>query len=205
MLKNRVALGFRAHSGWAAVVALAEPIDAPRMILRRHLTLTAGPKQPYHAAAEMALPDAEAFIARCTESCRALAEKAVADLLEELGGMGLKTAGSSLLLASGRPAGELAGIIASHPLIHTAEGEFYRNAVRNACESCGIPCVGIKEKELLGHKYLSLVSQWGRTMGPPWRQDQKLCAAAAWRILSQSQIVARAPSPARIPLDPLVS
>lgn len=167
------------------MVALAGPIDAPRMMLRRKLILTDGPKQPYHAAAAMGLPDAEAFIARCTESTQALATRAVADLLEELAGIGLTTVGSCVLLASGRPTGDLARIITSHPLIHAAEGEFYRNALRNACESCGIPCAGIKEKELAGHKYLSLVSQWGRTMGPPWRQDQKLCSAATWLILSQ--------------------
>jgi hypothetical protein len=184
VLKNRAALAFRAHSGWAAMVALGGPINAPRVILRRHLTITSGVKQPYHAAASMPFSEAGGFITRCADSALSLAINAVREAVTELSAMGFDIAGTCVLMGSGRPAGDLARILSSHPLIHTAEGEFYRTALRDACHSCGVPCIGIKEKDLSGHKHLSLVSRWGKTMGPPWREDQKLCAAAACLLLS---------------------
>ena len=56
-------LGLRAHSGWAAVVALAGPASAPRVLARQRLEFAdpklAYSKQPYHAAAELSLAEAE--------------------------------------------------------------------------------------------------------------------------------------------------
>ena len=46
----RTALGFRAHSGGAALVAVAGTIDAPQILERRRIVI-ADCKQPYHAAA----------------------------------------------------------------------------------------------------------------------------------------------------------
>src|SRR5581483_2572851 len=53
-----------------------------------------------------------------------------------------------MLLASGGALPSLQKILASHALIHTAEGEFFRSVVREACESLGIPVIGIREREL---------------------------------------------------------
>jgi len=198
MTTKRAALGFRAHSGWAVMVAVGGSAEAPEVILRRRLVIAdpnlAGSKQPYHAAEPMAFPDAEAFINRCADSTRTMAKKAVRDAVAELTGMGFAMAGSCVLLGSGRPVGDLAKILSSHPLIHTAEGEFYRNALKQACESCGLAFSGVKERELMGQAAAGLgiraaeienrVSQLGRTLGPPWRQDERLSAIAAWIVLA---------------------
>jgi len=53
-----------------------------------------------------------------------------------------------MLLASGRALPSLQKILASHALIHTAEGEFFRKIVSESCESCHIPVMGIREREL---------------------------------------------------------
>ena len=54
-IKQGRAPGFRAHSGWAAMVAVAGTILAPLVIERRRVVIAdpsmAGSKQPYHAAA----------------------------------------------------------------------------------------------------------------------------------------------------------
>jgi hypothetical protein len=195
---KRAALGFRAHSGWAALVAVAGPAETPVVVLRRRLVIAdpdlSGSKQPYHAAEPMAFPDAEAFINRCADSTRSMAKKGVRDAVTELTSMGFAMAGSCVLLGSGRPLGDLAKILLSHPLIHTAEGEFYRNALKQACESCGLAFSGVKERELMGQAAAALgiraaeienrVSQLGKTVGPPWRQDEKLSAIAAWIVLA---------------------
>ena len=174
---KRAALAFRSHSGCAVMVALARPIEEPRVILRRHVVITSGPKQPYHAAATMALPDAEAFMKRCTTSTAALATEAVGDVVAELSSLGFR-------------------ILSAHPLIHTAEGEFYRNDLRQACESCGLPCAGFRERGLLEQSSAALalpaaaiqkqLAAWGKTVGAPWRQDEKLAAIAAWVTLAKS-------------------
>lgn len=56
---------------------------------------------------------------------------------------------ATVLLGSGKPLPELARILAAHPLIHTAEGVFFRNVLRRACEVCGLAVAGIKEREVL--------------------------------------------------------
>jgi hypothetical protein len=56
--------------------------------------------------------------------------------------------GCAMLLASGRGLPTLPNILASRALVHTAEGQFFRRVVREACERCRIPVVGFREREL---------------------------------------------------------
>jgi hypothetical protein len=180
-----VALGFRVHSGWAALVALAGPGDAPRVIVRRRVVLAdatiRGAKQPYHTGETMSLDVAATFLDRCREATDALAMRAIQDCLSEL--HGYEVAGACVLLASGRPLPDLPSILASHALIHTAEGEFYRAALREACRQLGLTEIGMRERDLLPAIGPSGVGDLGKAIGPPWRQDEKLAALAAWRIL----------------------
>jgi hypothetical protein len=69
-------------------------------------------------------------------------------VVRELDGRHYRIVGSAVLLASGRPLPSLAKILGSHPLIHTAEGEFFRHAVRKACEGLKISVTAIREREL---------------------------------------------------------
>jgi hypothetical protein len=103
--------------------------------------------------------------------------------------------GACVLRASGRPLPELAGILASHALIHTAEGELYRTALREACARCAVPETGISERALpaeasraLGRSPEDLQSRitgFGKVLGSPWRQDEKLSTLAAWLVLAR--------------------
>src|SRR5271170_752296 len=62
------ALGFRAHSGWTALVALSVSKGAPCVLARQrvHLvdTFTYAFRQPYHSAAKMPPAEGRAFISR---------------------------------------------------------------------------------------------------------------------------------------------
>jgi hypothetical protein len=195
---GRAALGFRAHSGWAALVAVAGSASTPVVIGRRRVD-TADPRirgslQPYHAAKAMKLADAEAFLARCAEATRKIAETAIGSAVAELASKGHTATGACILLGSGRPTTDLAATLRSHPMIHTAEGDFFREALKTACESCGLPVLGVREKELAGQAATALgltaddlqrrVAELGKIIGPPWRQDEKQCAIAAWLALS---------------------
>jgi hypothetical protein len=156
-----------------------------------------GSAQPYHAAQPMKLENAEAFLERCANSTRAMALKAVQAAVGELAEQGYNIAGSCILLSSGRTTTELAAILASHPAIHTAEGDFFRAALRSACEACGLEVSCVKERDLFSRSAAALriesneilrqVSAMGKLIGPPWRRDEKLCALAGWLVLGNSK------------------
>jgi hypothetical protein len=102
--------------------------------------------------------------------------------------------GCAMLLASGRALPPLPKILDSHALIHTAEGEFFRNVVREACEECRIPVVGIRERELDEHadavfgkaaaRVQRFISKLGKTVGSPWTRDEKTATLAALMLLA---------------------
>jgi len=195
-----VGLGFRAHSGWAAVVAVKGPANSPMVVDRRRIELAdpaiRGSVQPFHAAAELNRAEAEEFIKQHANSTNALALQCVRQLIDDLCQQGYQAIGTCILAASGRPLGTLDSILASHPMIHTAEGEFFREAIRHASEACGLPVTRMKEREILssGAAELGLrpeelqrrMLELGQPMGPPWRQDEKLATLAGWLILARA-------------------
>ena len=189
----------RPHSGWAALVVLGGPASSPVVVDRRRVVLVEPgiPKQPYHAALEMRLPEAEKLIARTIERSRRLAAAAFDDAIAHLAGGGRVPVGCGLLLASGRALPGLEAILASHPLVHTAEGELFREAISRAAQSAGLPVTVVREKEIWdrGAAALDLTAAelrrrldgLGRPPGPPWAQDQKLAALAAWIALASER------------------
>ena len=198
---GRVALGFRAHSGWAAMVALRDPVAAPLVVQRRRVELmdrgtSLCAAQPYHAAEKMVLDEARTFLTECEEVAGALAEKAVRDAVAELAAKGYTVAGASILMGSGRPAKSLEATLASHTMIHTAEGDFFRHALHTACDCCGLAVSPIKEKQAWDRAANILpisredlqcrIAELGKSVGPPWRQDEKLCALVSWIVLAEA-------------------
>jgi hypothetical protein len=193
---SAVALGFRAHSGWAALVALAGPADSPAVCDRRRIELLNPgiPAQPYHAAAELDIQEAEHLVQRSVEEVRLRALRAVREAIADMRKQGRSVVGCGILLGSGRPPTTLAATLASHALIHTAEGELFRQALAHASKQCGLPVTGVKERELFAAVTAGLgvsadqvqqrIAEWGRALGPPWRQDQKYAALAGWLALA---------------------
>ena len=182
------ALGFRAHSGWAAMVAVSGPAPAPVVLDRCRVPLiepgAPGAAQPYHFAAEMALKDAQRHLDRCAQTAREMACAALQTAVADLAKRGHRITGCAILLGSGRPAGDLAATLASHPAIHTAEGVFFRDALKAAAESCRLKVAGVTEKGLAAHDLYNRTADLGKLIGPPWTQDQKLAALAAWLLLA---------------------
>jgi hypothetical protein len=154
-----------------------------------------GAKQPYHHAANLGLPEAERYLASCAAASERLAVAAVEEVARELDGRHYRIMGSAVLLASGRPLPSLSTILASHTLIHTAEGEFFRHAVTRACERLNISVTTIRERELderaktaFGNAVSRVqrrISSLGRSIGPPWTKDHKAAALAASMILAR--------------------
>ena len=192
------ALGCRVHSGWAAVVVLAGSPHSPQVMERRRIEIAdpriPGSKQPFHAAEPLQFAKAAAFLERCETSTRKLAREAVQDIVQSLHSRHHEAVGCGILLGSGRALPELKSILASHALIHTAEGEFFRQAMLHAGEDAGLPVTGIKERELYdrGAQQLRLsadelqrrATELGKPIGPPWTQDQKCATVVAWLALA---------------------
>ncbi len=171
-----MALGFRAHSGWAAMVAVAGTMDAPRVLERRRIAIAdaegPGSKQPYHAAAELPFPQAEALVRKAIESSRGLAVEAMEAAVKALRAQGHEVARCGIVLGAGKALPGLEGILASHALIHTAEGEMFREVLVWAAREHGLVVTGIREKEL-DAAALKRIDSLGKLIGPPWTQDQK--------------------------------
>ena len=193
---RRAALGVRTHSGWAAYVVLGGAPSEPSILLRGLMQLCdpkiEGSKQPFHHAEPLSFDAAETFLGRCRTSSRALADRAIGEVVKMHG----ELKACCILTASGRSPPPLRAILASHALIHAAEGEFYREVVRDAADERGIPTEFLKEREmpaladrLPGNEASrrEVLNAFGKKVGSPWRQDEKLAAMAAWFGLAMRQ------------------
>ena len=149
---KRAAIGIRMHSGWGALVAVSNNAGTVEVIDRRRVALTApgtpGANQPHHFAENLELPEAEKFLGNCFAASKRLAMAAVRDVVGELRGRQYRVVGSAVLLASGRPLPPLSKILASHALIHAAEGEFFREAFSKACADLDVAVTGFRERDL---------------------------------------------------------
>jgi hypothetical protein len=198
---KRAALGIRMHSGWGVLVAVSGDASSVEVLDRRRIITMdpkiAGAKQPYHHAANLELPESERHVANCAAATERLAFAAIGDLARELEARHYRIAGAAVLLASGRTLPPLEKILGSHPLIHTAEGEFFRDAARKACERLKIPVTAIRERDLeerasaaFGHaasRVRRRIAKMGSSIGPPWTKDHKSAALAAFLILARGK------------------
>jgi hypothetical protein len=185
-----IAIGFRVHSGWAMMVAVAGSPLRPVIVGRQRLHI-GDIAQPYHRAQELGLARADEFLSECREAAYGIASSALQAAIKGMGGDRVREC--AVLTGSGRLAPTLEATLNSHAAIHTAEGEFFREIVIHAAESCGLPVRRIKEKELFEaaarefripvadlHRGLNDLS---KITGPPWQQDHKFAALAAWLVL----------------------
>lgn len=193
------ALGFRVHSGWAAAVVVCGPPDVPVVVDRRKIqlvkTFTYTFRQPYHTAEKMPRQDAAKFIASVQSDAKRRALSSLRSLQTDLAEGDFKIVRGALLLSSGRALPALEQILASHALIHTADGELFRDSLRAACARCALPVQGIREKELFATASKALgiqaailkrrIAAFGKSLGPPWSQDEKFAALAAWLTLAR--------------------
>jgi hypothetical protein len=155
-------------------------VTTAAVVERRHVNLAgSGPPrtvQPYHAARRLDLRDAEQAIERAASRARELAGSAIRAALEEHNIVGCGVGHDP---HQQRP--PLAKILASHPLLHTAEGLLFRTAIADAAAECGLMVVAVPERDLAVEPAIE------RPSGTPWRQDEKLATAVALIALAQTK------------------
>ena len=204
----RATLGFRLHTGWAAVVAATEQDGQIRILLRRRLELLPEdgsiPRFVYHTAAEMETFEAAALVKLAIKNSQETAYTVIKGVLEGLKGMSAAIKAAGICTGSTVVPDDLAKILKSHSLIHAAEGSLFQQAVAAACESCGLKMVAARERELWVRaadaggvdpgRLRQSVDDLRQTVGPPWTADQKIATAAALLALRTSA-APRADSP----------
>jgi hypothetical protein len=190
----KVALGLKAHSGWAALVALAAPDGELEVVDRRRIELILPEdghwaKQPYHAAEGLDAEDARDVVKRGIESARRLALREIRAAMKRARDARHEIAACAVLTSAPMPDWSVDEILAVHFRMHKAEGVLFRDALARATESSGLELVAILEKQLaeVAERTLATprarlserISALGKVVGAPWAKDQKDAALAA--------------------------
>jgi hypothetical protein len=195
---TRATLGFSSHSGWSALVAVGGSAAAPEVLVRARIEMAdaslEGSRQPYHALEGLPLVEAARCLRRFERTAHSMAHAGVQSILDDLRGRGHEVVVAGILDASGRKAGSLGAILASHALIHMADGDHFREALAEASGRCGLAVTRIRGRDLLGRaatalrrpdrELLARAKELGRPLGPPWTADHKSAALLAWLLLA---------------------
>jgi hypothetical protein len=188
-----IGVGFAIHTGWAAAVLVAGTAQHPVVVDRRRVTLCpdALPRQVYHAAQDLPPARAALLVREVHEAVDTLTEL----VLDELAGI---AAPHGKLVAVGvtgfpRDVPVLEKVLASHALLHLAEGELYRGAICDAASEHGLVVVPIHPKHGIAETAYALgagpeafarrLSELRAVMGAPWQADHRLATAAGLAAL----------------------
>jgi hypothetical protein len=190
----RATLGFSVHTGWAAMIAVAGPPKSPAILDRRRVEMMGddpvNPRFVYHYAAESLAPSAaERFVGRAVEQSRDNAVTAIEAAIAELRKKNYDIVASGIIVGNRPLEAKLSDILKGHSLIHTAEGELFRVAIKSASLRLKIPVTEIRARDLepraakvLGipsAKIKERLDAIGRAAGRPWSKDQKTSLLAA--------------------------
>jgi hypothetical protein len=197
MSARTAAIGFSAHSGWAAMVVLGGTAAAPNLLDRSRVTLIDDrdpeAKQPYHAVEFLCVEEATGRLDGYLGMAIRMARDSIDAESEKLKRLGVALKSVGILESSSRKDLALSSILASHALIHAAEGDHYRNALSAAAGQLRLEVCRLQARALEEHamkclrlplkRLLETVNGLGREVGPPWGADQKKAALLAWTLL----------------------
>ena len=194
----RVALGLKARTGRAVLVAIGIDADEPRFIERSELRLLPeGAFAPYHAADGLAPAEARESVRRSIAAAHELAAGGIRQAMHRLKADGHDVSGCAVLVGAGMPKWTTEEILAAHVRMHQAEGELFRDVLVSGARACKLELTTIREKtalddaaRMLGLARAKLdkqIAALGKVAGAPWGKDQKEAAAAALVALKGSK------------------
>lgn len=201
----KVALGIKAHSGWAALVTLGEHDGELLLVDRRRIELVENEwaKQPYHAAEHLEPEAACDLVARGIEAAIRLSLREMRAAVKRERDRNNEVDACAVLVADPMPDWSIDEILAVHFRMHKAEGVLFKDALAHAATECGLRLVAIQEKQLaqgaeraLGTRLGGLAEQMaalGKSAGPPWGKDQKDAVLAA--LIAMHGNLSEAPTP----------
>jgi hypothetical protein len=189
----KVVLGFKAHSGWAALVALGFRKGAAEVVDRRRVDFyepgSEWVKAPYHAAESLKPAEARRMVDRGVAAAHRNAARALRDAVDRLREGGHDPVACAILAGAPMPSWTTDEILAVHFRMHKAEGVLWRDALAAGAKEAGLAVVPVPEKELeeiaprvLEESWSSIttrVEAFRKAVGAPWGKDQKDAAIAA--------------------------
>ena len=190
----RIALGLKAHSGWAALVVLGTQDGELHVVDRCRLELAEEAdaqwaKQPYHAAEGLRSDEARKVVQRGVAAARKLAVREMRAAVNRVHEAKHEIVACAVLVADPMPHWSVEEILAVHFRMHQAEGVLFRDALARAANACGLRLVAIPEKLLTeqaeramatsASALMKRIAGLGKSAGPPWGKDQKDAALAA--------------------------
>jgi hypothetical protein len=183
------------------MVVLGGTALAPHLLNRSRVTLIDDrdpeAKQPYHTVEFLCVEEATGRLDGYLDAATRMAHASIQAEAEKLKKLGIALKSAGILESSSRKHVALSSILASHALIHAAEGDHFRNALSAAAERlrldvCRLPARALEEHamkclQLPLKRLLDTVNGLGREVGPPWGADQKKAALLAWTLLKDER------------------
>src|SRR2546422_5053230 len=115
----RVALGLKARTGRAALVAVAGDVREPQFVERSQIPLLPeGDWAPYHAAEGLAPADARESVTRSIASAHRLAASGIREAAQRLTAAGYEGCGCAVLVGTGMPDWGTDEVLAVHVPMH---------------------------------------------------------------------------------------
>jgi hypothetical protein len=191
-------VGCRAHTGWAALVVVAGGVSRPEVLFRRRAELgdPAGRvKRNVYQASRGLEPETAAGAVRAAEHIAAeQATAAIESTVRDARDEGATVHACSVVVGAFPTGATLEAILRSHALAHAAEGHLYQRALLQGAAARGLETFAIPKRSIWeqGESALGVargelrdwIGQLRREVGPPWAEDQKLAALAAWIALA---------------------
>ena len=187
----KVAFGWKAHSGWAALVVIGKRDGDFVVVERRRVELVdeEWAKQPYHAAEDLQKNAARDLVKRGVEAAQRIAVREMRAALNRERERDNEVSACSVLVGNPMPDWSTDEILAVHFRMHTAEGVLFRDALLRASKACDLPVIALPNKLLAPNAAKSLrisasnlvkqLATLGKSVGPPWGGDQKEAILAA--------------------------
>jgi hypothetical protein len=188
-------VGFRVKSGYAIAVVLDGTLGQPHAVARTTVVLSDAnvpeTRQPHHDGRGVELEDRRE-IARRTRIIERCARRNVADFLAAAARASTERTPRRAALVVGSVI-DPASLGNPHIRAHACEGQLFRTVLEQALRATGIACKVIVEKQLAAQAATALersdaqikkvMTVFGKSLGSPWRSDEKAAATAAWMLL----------------------
>lgn len=186
----RVALGLKARTGRAVLVAIGGEFREPHFIERSQMPLLPdGAFAPYHAAEGLAPEIARESLKQSIAAAHRLAEQGIRSAMSRISQKKDAPCGCGVLVGNGMPNWSTEEILAVHVRMHQAEGELFRDVLVAGARACGLALTTLPDKTALEAaatklgmtpaRLDALLRGLGKSAGAPWGKDQKEAAAAA--------------------------
>lgn len=143
----KVAIGLKARTGRAVLVAVGGEGDVPSLVERsQFVTVPTGEWAPYHAAEGLAPTLARRQVERSIATSHRMAEAAIGEAVRRFRRGGRELGGCVVLVGAGMPAWTTEEILAVHVRMHQAEAQLFRDVLLAGARACGLAVTELPDK-----------------------------------------------------------